>query len=220
MAEENGLVQIYYGDGKGKTTAAFGLAFRCAGWGRRVVIAQFLKSSPCGELTAAERFPTLTVLRSKGIHKFTFQMNDEEKAVVAENCRTLLRQAAELARAEEARLLVLDEVIDALRGFLPQEELCAFLDERPAGLEVVLTGHSLPEALERRARLHHPHGQREAPLRPGRNRPQGNRILTRQTPRSSLPGAAFYYAQKRCLPMVLMRGRLQIHALVAVSGLK
>ena len=138
MAEENGLVQIYYGDGKGKTTAAFGLAFRCAGWGRRVVIAQFLKSSPCGELTAAERFPT-------------FQMNDEEKAVVAENCRTLLRQAAELARAEEARLLVLDEVIDALRGFLPQEELCAFLDERPAGLEVVLTGHSLPEALERRA---------------------------------------------------------------------
>ena len=151
MAEENGLVQIYYGDGKGKTTAAFGLAFRCAGWGRRVVIAQFLKSSPCGELTAAERFPTLTVLRSKGIHKFTFQMNDEEKAVVAENCRTLLRQAAELARAEEARLLVLDEVIDALRGFLPQEELCAFLDERHAGLEVVLTGHSLPEALERRA---------------------------------------------------------------------
>ena len=63
----------------------------------------------------------------------------------------LFRQAAELARAEEARLLVLDEVIDALRGFLPQEELCAFLDERPAGLEVVLTGHSLPEALERRA---------------------------------------------------------------------
>ena len=146
MAEENGLVQIYYGDGKGKTTAAFGLAFRCAGWGRRVVIAQFLKSSPCGELTAAERFPTLTVLRSKG-----FQMNDEEKAVVAENCRTLLRQAAELARAEDARLLVLDEVIDALRGFLPQEELCAFLDERPAGLEVVLTGHDLPPVLEPRA---------------------------------------------------------------------
>ena len=150
MAEENGLVQIYYGDGKGKTTAAFGLAFRCAGWGRRVVIAQFLKSSPCGELTAAERFPTLTVLRSKGIHKFTFQMNDEEKAVVAENCRTLLRQAAELARAEDARLLVLDEVIDALRGFLPQEELCAFLDERPAGLEVVLTGRDpAPELLSR-----------------------------------------------------------------------
>lgn len=151
MAEENGLVQIYYGDGKGKTTAAFGLAFRCAGWGRRVVIAQFLKSSPCGELTAAERFPTLTVLRSKGIHKFTFQMNDEEKAVVARNCRKLFQEGRCPGPAEDARLLVLDEVIDALRGFLPQEELCAFLDERARGPEVVLTGHSLPEALERRA---------------------------------------------------------------------
>ena len=78
-------------------------------------------------------------------------MNDEEKAVVARNCRKLFQEAVALARAEDARLLVLDEVIDALRGFLPQEELCAFLDERPAGLEVVLTGHSLPEALERRA---------------------------------------------------------------------
>ena len=131
MAEENGLVQIYYGDGKGKTTAAFGLAFRCAGWGRRVVIAQFLKSSPCGELTAAERFPTLTVLRSKGIHKFTFQMNDEEKAVVARNCRKLFQEAVALARAEDARLLVLDEVIDALRGFLPRRSSAPFWTSGP-----------------------------------------------------------------------------------------
>ena len=62
MAERQGLVHIYYGDGKGKTTAAFGLAFRCAGWGKRAVIAQFLKSSPCGEVAAAERFPELTLL--------------------------------------------------------------------------------------------------------------------------------------------------------------
>ena len=59
MAEENGLVQIYYGDGKGKTTAAFGLAFRCAGWGRRVVIAQFLKSSPCGDYAEEIVIPKL-----------------------------------------------------------------------------------------------------------------------------------------------------------------
>ena len=83
MAEQQGLVHIYYGDGKGKTTAAFGLAFRCAGWGKLAVIAQFLKSSPCGEVTAAERFPELTVLRSKGIHKFTFQMDEAEKAATA-----------------------------------------------------------------------------------------------------------------------------------------
>ena len=121
MAEQQGLVHIYYGDGKGKTTAAFGLAFRCAGWGKRAVIAQFLKSSPCGEVTAAERFPELTVLRSKGIHKFTFQMDEAEKASTAAECAALFQQAVELAQAREARLLVLDEVIDAVRGFLSLE---------------------------------------------------------------------------------------------------
>ena len=182
------------------------------------MIAQFLKSSPCGELTAAERFPTLTVLRSKGIHKFTFQMNDEEKAVVARNCRKLFQEAVALARAEDARLLVLDEVIEPSGASAPGGALrlsgraargpggCAHRPQSAGGAGAP-------------GRLHHPHGQREAPLRPGRNRPQGDRILTRQPPEFT-PGAAFYYAQKRCLPMVLMRGRLQIHALVAVSGLK
>ena len=181
MAEENGLVQIYYGDGKGKTTAAFGLAFRCAGWGRRVVIAQFLKSSPCGELTAAERFPTLTVLRSKGIHKFTFQMNDEEKAVVAE-----LPEAVPGGRCPGPG------------GGCPPAG-AGRSDRRPPGLPAPggalrLSGRAArgPGGGAHRpqpaggagapGRLHHPHGQREAPLRPGRNRPQGNRILTRQPP--------------------------------------
>ena len=98
MAEQQGLVHIYYGDGKGKTTAAFGLAFRCAGWGKRAVIAQFLKSSPCGEVAVAERFPELTVLRSKGIHKFTFQMDEAEKAATAAECAALFQQAVELAQ--------------------------------------------------------------------------------------------------------------------------
>ena len=151
MADQQGLVQIYYGDGKGKTTAAFGLAFRCAGWGRRVVIAQFLKSGASGEVKAAERFPELTVLRTKEIHKFTFQMNEEEKAATACNCQDLFRQAMALAVEQQARLLVMDEVIDASRGFLPMDELCAFLDNRPEGLEVVMTGHSLPQELADRA---------------------------------------------------------------------
>ena len=151
MADQQGLVQIYYGDGKGKTTAAFGLAFRCAGWGRRVVIAQFLKSGASGEVKAAERFPALTVLRTKEIHKFTFQMNEEEKAATARNCQDLFRQATALAVEQQARLLVMDEVIDASRGFLPMDELCAFLDNRPEGLEVVMTGHSLPQELADRA---------------------------------------------------------------------
>ena len=151
MADQQGLVQIYYGDGKGKTTAAFGLAFRCAGWGRKVVIAQFLKSGAGGEVKAAERFPELTVLRTKDIHKFTFQMNDEEKVATAVNCQELFRQATALAAVEQARRLGLAEGIDATYGFLPMDELCAWLDSRPEGLEVVITGHSIPQELADRA---------------------------------------------------------------------
>lgn len=151
MANETGLVHIYYGDGKGKTTAAFGLAFRCAGRGKRVVIAQFLKSGGSGEVLAAERFPEITVARGRAVRKFTFQMDEREKAQTAQDCAELFRRAAELAQSGDVRLLVLDEVIDACRGFLGLDEVAAFLDSRPEGLEVVLTGHSLPEALAGRA---------------------------------------------------------------------
>lgn len=149
MDRHTGLVQIYYGDGKGKTTAAFGLALRCAGWGRRVVIAQFLKGGKSGEVTAMEPIEEVTVLRGKPVTKFTFQMDEQEKAETAENCLALFRQAVEAAQS--ARLLVLDEVIDACHGFLPLEELAGFLDSRPEGLEVVLTGHDLPPELAERA---------------------------------------------------------------------
>ena len=83
MAEQQGLIQIYYGDGKGKTTAAFGLAFRCAGWGKKVVIAQFLKSGASGEVKAAERFSELTVLRTKELHKFISDGDDSETGSAA-----------------------------------------------------------------------------------------------------------------------------------------
>ena len=149
MSEQQGLVHIYYGDGKGKTTAAFGLAFRCAGRGKRVVIAQFLKGGASGEVTAAERFPEITMIRSKAVHKFTFQMDEAERAQTAADCLALFREAA--SQAKNARLLVLDEATDASCGFLPMEELTAFLDSKPEQLEVVITGHSLPGALAGRA---------------------------------------------------------------------
>lgn len=151
MEKQTGLVHVYYGDGKGKTTAAFGLAFRCAGRGKRVVIAQFLKSGESGEVTAAERFPEIALVRGGGVRKFTFQMNDAEKARTAEDCAALFQKAVSLARSEDVRLLVLDEVIDACHSFLPMDELTGFLDGRPEGLEVVITGHDLPEELSARA---------------------------------------------------------------------
>jgi len=148
MKEHTGLSHIYYGDGQGKTTAAFGLAFRCTGCGYRVVIAQFLKSRKTGEVTAAERFQEIRVLRSHPLTKFTFQMNDEERVEVAKNCETLFEDAVALTSDGSVRLLVLDEVIDACAyGLLPMERLMRFLAARPTGLEVAMTGHSLPVEL-------------------------------------------------------------------------
>lgn len=151
MEKQTGLVHVYYGDGKGKTTAAFGLAFRCAARGKQVVIAQFLKSGESGEVIAAERFPEITLIRGNGVRKFTFQMNDAEKAQTARDCADLFQKAASLAGSGGARMLVLDEVIDACRSFLSVDELTGFLDGRPEGLEVVITGHALPEELAARA---------------------------------------------------------------------
>lgn len=143
---KRGLLHIYYGDGQGKTTAAFGLAFRCAGRGRKVVIAQFLKGSVSGEILAAERFSEITLVRNKLTGKFTFQMNEEELVDTAKSCEEIFKKAVKTS--VDARLLVLDEIIDACSyNMLNMEELIAFLNNRPEQLEVVLTGHSLPEAL-------------------------------------------------------------------------
>ena len=143
------MVHLYCGEGKGKTTAAMGLALRMAGRGRAVVIAQFLKGVDSGERLALAQVPGVRLLEVPERVKFSFQLTPAERE--AERTRNTRLLALARKAAPSCDLLVLDEVIDALRGFLPQEELCAFLDERPAGLEVVLTGHSLPEALERRA---------------------------------------------------------------------
>lgn len=73
-----GLIHIYCGDGKGKTTAAVGLAVRCAGRGNKVLLVQFLKSRDSGELYSLAKLPDIEVMRGKESKKFTFQMNEEE----------------------------------------------------------------------------------------------------------------------------------------------
>ena len=126
---EQGLVHIYCGDGKGKTTCAFGLALRCAGTGAQVRIAQFLKSGDSGEVTAMQQFDNVELLRAKQGSKFTFQMNAAEKAQAARSHTQLLRQA--FADTQHLRMLVLDEIMAACT---PE-------------LEVVLTGRNPPQAL-------------------------------------------------------------------------
>lgn len=159
------MLHIYYGDGKGKTTAAFGLALRAAGRGRRVVIAQFLKGEDSGERRSMEYVPHVLLLPLPEQIKFVFQMDVVERAECEEGCCRLLRDAVTLAQRDS--LVVLDEVLGALEtGVLRLEDLLENLAELPEDCEVVLTGRNPPPALLEQAdyvtemRLHrHPYEQ-------------------------------------------------------------
>lgn len=147
-----GLLHYYYGDGKGKTTAAMGLALRAAGRGIPVAVVQFLKDGSSGEIGALRDALDVTVLATTTLCGFTFTMTAEEKARCAGKMGENLSRAAELCREGRCRLLVLDEIGSALdAGMVDREELLDFLDHRPAGVEVVLTGHQKDPDLARRA---------------------------------------------------------------------
>lgn len=141
------MIHLYCGNGKGKTTAAMGLALRAAGRGERVVIAQFLKGADSGERYALAKLPQVELLPLPDQVKFTFQMDEQERLEASRRCRALLEVARE--RAKDCFLLVLDESCAAVNsGLLPLEELLDCLDNLTC--EIVLTGRDpAPQLLER-----------------------------------------------------------------------
>lgn len=138
---DKGLVHLYCGDGKGKTTAAMGLALRALGQGMQVVVVQFLKNGTSGELEPLKKIGA-TVFSGKPGAKFTFQMNAEEKAQATEESNARLAEALQ----QPCDLLILDEICAARNSGMLDEALAkqAVL-ERPQHREVVLTGRN-PEA--------------------------------------------------------------------------
>ena len=138
---ERGLLHLYWGDGKGKTTAAMGLALRALGSGKRVVIVQFLKGGRSGEIPLLEQLGA-KIYRGKAGQKFVFQMNDAEKAATRELQNANLRAAQQ----EPADLLILDEAGSAWELDMVDKELVkAVVLERPAEQECVLTAHGAPD---------------------------------------------------------------------------
>lgn len=138
---EQGLLHIYCGDGKGKTTCATGLAVRCAGAGGKVLWVQFLKKDTSGERKSLEKLPNITLLPGYENIKFTFSMTEEEKTQAASFYKRQLLEIRELVKKQFYDLLIMDEAIGAINtGMLEEEEVVTFLNEKPKGLEVVLTG--------------------------------------------------------------------------------
>ena len=138
-----GLIQIYTGEGKGKTTAAIGLAIRFAGNGGTVLFTQFLKDSSSSELAVLSQLEQVTVFPSSQHFGFSFQMTPEQKKLATNHYTEYLNSIISMSQSGCFGLLILDEILVADHlHLIPHETLVDFLQRKPANLEIVLTGRN------------------------------------------------------------------------------
>jgi cob(I)alamin adenosyltransferase len=143
---ELGLIQVFTGDGKGKTTAALGEALRACGHGFRVLVIQFMKGDiKYGEIAIAPKIPNFEI-RQFGLPTFV------KKGEPSPEDLRLAREGLECAKSEikaaSYDMVILDELNVAIDyGLIPLEEVLAMLRERPEGVEIVITGRYAPEEI-------------------------------------------------------------------------
>ncbi len=135
------MLHIYCGDGKGKTTAALGLAIRAAGAGLRVHIVQLLKGAPTSELAVLYYVPGITIKRCDRNFGFSWQMNEEDKSEITDCHNQLLEEGFAMVRSGEANMLILDEFCAAYaKGLIDRQAADEFLLNKEYPAEIVLTG--------------------------------------------------------------------------------
>ncbi len=152
---ETGLTQIYIGDGKGKTTAAFGLALRCYGCGGRVLVLQFLKTQDTGELDAVRALKDcrFQIQRFESEHDLVFDDATElDLAYLKKDIEKAYEYALTAVRSGAWDLLVLDELLWALYfKLLTEAQVLSLIDSKHKATEIVITGRNAPEAVLARA---------------------------------------------------------------------
>ncbi len=137
-----GYLHLYYGDGKGKTTAVIGLSCRALGHGKKVVMVFFLKSGKSGEVKSMEKLGA-TVLYGKAGDSFRVSDMSEEEKDKNKKCASdnLMK-----ALSEECDILVLDELCAACEnGMIDEELIKGILDKRATGTEIIITGRKPAE---------------------------------------------------------------------------
>lgn len=142
-----GYIQVYTGNGKGKTTAALGLAFRAMGCGLKTYIGQFMKGQHYSELDAAKMIPGYITIEQYGKHTFTqVTMNPDPKDIrMAKNGLTKSKKAM---LSHEYNIIVLDEILTAHYFHLVTlDDILAMIKEKPEGIELVFTGRYAPKEL-------------------------------------------------------------------------
>ncbi len=144
------MIHLYCGEGKGKTTAAMGLALRMAGAGKQVLIGQFFKNGSSSEIRALGSVPGVEICHCVTVPGLYSRLTEQQRQQARLDYTAYLLEL--LQRAAGKDLLVLDEAVSACRhGTIPEQTLLAFLDARGEKMEIVLTGREPSEALQARA---------------------------------------------------------------------
>lgn len=151
---QKGLIHIYTGTGKGKTTAALGLCFRAAGWGIRSAFIQFMKAQETGEIHASAKFPGTMVFEQFGSTGF---IRDKNSPVYMEHMAAAkegLNRAREILTEKRFSIVVLDEILTLPHfGLAAVNTIEELLDIKPREVELILTGRGAAQELIDRADL-------------------------------------------------------------------
>ena len=135
------MLHIYYGNGKGKTTAAVGLIVRASGAGMKTAFFQFLKNGSSSEISVLKLIDNIEVYCCEKCKKFTFEMNEHELNDVISEHNTMLNKAANLIKNDDIQLLVLDEFLDVYnKKLIDIDQADDFINSLPSKVEVVMTG--------------------------------------------------------------------------------
>jgi cob(I)alamin adenosyltransferase len=156
MRGKYNMIQVYYGGGKGKTTAAIGGAVRAAGAGRKVLFVQFMKGNNTSELAVLQQIENVEIKRNDRSFGFFEQMKEEDKEILTGIHNELLEEAIAFVREQKENavpcFIVLDEMTYAYNfSLLRKERLLDFLKEADDTVEIVITGRNPADVITRQA---------------------------------------------------------------------
>ena len=152
MSEKLGFIHLYTGDGKGKTTAAIGLAVRAAGAGMKVVFAQFMKGRDTSELNSLSSIEGITIVRNNTDLGWYKKDDPEQAKEYTKVHNEILDEIETLIMNRQCDVLILDEVTYPYNyGIIDKERLENLIEDGPEDMEIVLTGRDAPDFMSESA---------------------------------------------------------------------
>lgn len=141
------MIQTYFGNGKGKTTAAVGSTVRCAGCRNKVLFVQFLKNNDSAEFNVLSEIEGIDVLYSNEHYELYDNLNKDRTPALTKAYNKLFFEDTK-NKADNYQMIILDEILDAVEyGYISEDNLLELLAELKAHSEIILTGHNLTEKI-------------------------------------------------------------------------